>query len=162
MNDRLQPEGLEPNIRNAVRAVIVREEALLMQKKWAQHRGTWYTLPGGGQDVHETLSQALQRECEEEVGALVEIHSLLAIADFYKQRDTDYPSVRHLVEFLFGCSLPADYQPISGHHPDKHQVDVVWVPFADIDKYQIFPKGLAPYLPGLTQLQQPTYLGVID
>ncbi|MES9970150.1 MAG: NUDIX domain-containing protein [Candidatus Thiodiazotropha sp.] len=162
MNDQPQPEGLEPNIRNAVRAVVVRDEAVLMQKKWAQHRGTWYTLPGGGQAVHETLAQALQRECEEEIGTSVVIDNLLAIADFYKQRDSDYPSVRHLVEFLFGCSLPADYQPVSGHHPDKHQVDVVWVPFADMQNHEIFPKGLVPHLPGLAHLQQPTYLGVID
>ncbi|MCU7942490.1 MAG: NUDIX domain-containing protein [Candidatus Thiodiazotropha sp. (ex Cardiolucina cf. quadrata)] len=162
MNDRPQQKGLEPNIRNAVRAVIVRDHAVLMQKKWAQQRGTWYTLPGGGQDVHETLVQALVRECEEEIGATVEIESLLAIADFYKQRDTVYPSVRHLVEFLFGCSLPASYQPASGHHPDKHQVDVVWVPFADILNHEIFPKGLAPHLPGLAQATTPTYLGVID
>ncbi|MES9945568.1 MAG: NUDIX domain-containing protein [Candidatus Thiodiazotropha sp.] len=162
MNDRPRPEGLEPNIRNAVRAVIVREQAVLMQKKWAEHRGTWYTLPGGGQDANESLTQTLTRECEEEIGAVVEIGHLLAIADFYKQRDTSYPSVRHLVEFLFGCSLPVDYQPVSGHHPDKHQIDVVWVPFADMDKHEIFPKGISQHLPGLTQLKTPTYLGVID
>ncbi|MGD8913236.1 MAG: NUDIX domain-containing protein [Candidatus Thiodiazotropha sp.] len=162
MNDQPQPEGLEPNIRNAVRAVIVREQAVLMQKKWAQHRGTWYTLPGGGQDVNETLTQTLMRECEEEIGASVAIGNLLAIADFYKQRDTDYPSVRHLVEFLFGCSLPASYQPVSGHHPDKHQVDVVWMPFADLADHEIFPKALASHLPTLTQVTTPTYLGVFD
>ena len=162
MNDQPQPEGLEPNIRNAVRAVIVREQAVLMQKKWADHRGTWYTLPGGGQDVHETLTQALLRECEEEIGASVEIGNLLAIADFYKQRDTDYPSVRHLVEFLFGCSLPASYQPVSGHHPDKHQIDVVWMPFAHLPDHEIFPKALASHLPTLAQAATPTYLGVLD
>jgi 8-oxo-dGTP pyrophosphatase MutT (NUDIX family) len=162
MNDQPRPEGLEPNIRNAVRAVIVRDQAVLMQKKWAEHRGTWYTLPGGGQDVHETLIQALMRECEEEIGASVKIGGLLAIADFYKQRDTDYPSVRHLVEFLFGCSLPASYKPVSGRHPDKHQIDVVWMPFARLPDHAVFPKALAPHLPALAQATAPTYLGVLD
>jgi 8-oxo-dGTP pyrophosphatase MutT (NUDIX family) len=162
MNDQPQPAGLEPYIRNAVRAVIVRDDAVLMQKKWAQHRGTWYTLPGGGQDVHETLTQALMRECEEEIGASVEIGNLLAIADFYKERDTDYPSVRHLVEFLFGCSLPASYRPASGYHPDKHQIDVVWMPFADLPDHEIFPKTLAYRLPTLVQATTPLYMGVID
>jgi 8-oxo-dGTP pyrophosphatase MutT (NUDIX family) len=158
------PEALEPTLRNAVRAVIVRDQAVLMQKKWAQHRGTWFTLPGGGQDVHETLGQALLRECEEEIGALVKIDSLLAVADFYKQRDTEIPSVRHVVEFLFGCSLPAAYQPVSGHHPDKHQIDVVWMPFADFPDHEIFPSALKTHLPALFQAQTaaPTYLGVID
>ena len=162
MNDRSQPEGLEPNIRNAVRAVIVRDQAVLMQKKWAGHRGTWYTLPGGGQDVHETLTQALVRECEEEIGATVEIDTLLAVADFYKQRDTQIPSVRHVVEFLFRCSLALDYEPVSGHHPDKHQIDVVWMPFTDLPDHEIFPKALASRLPVLTRATTPAYLGVID
>jgi 8-oxo-dGTP pyrophosphatase MutT (NUDIX family) len=162
MNDRPQPEGLEPNIRNAVRAVIVRDDAVLMQKKWAQQRGTWYTLPGGGQGVDETLVQALVRECEEEIGALVQIECLLGVADFYKQRDTDIPSVRHVVEFLFGCSLPADYQPVPGHHPDKHQIDVVWLPLAGFPGHEIFPKALKAHLPVLLQAAAPTYLGVID
>ncbi|MES9992343.1 MAG: NUDIX domain-containing protein [Candidatus Thiodiazotropha sp.] len=162
MNDRPRPEGLEPNIRNAVRAVIVRDHAVLMQKKWAQHRGTWYTLPGGGQDVDESLTEALQRECEEEIGARVEIDGLLWIADFYKQRDTAYPSVRHLVELHFCCSLPADYQPVSGVHPDKHQIDVVWLPIDEIGEYEIYPKGMAAHLSALGETKPPTYLGVID
>ncbi|PUB76764.1 MAG: NUDIX hydrolase [gamma proteobacterium symbiont of Ctena orbiculata] len=162
MNDRPQPEGLEPNIRNAVRAVIVRDDAVLMQKKWAEHRGTWYTLPGGGQDVNETLAEALQRECEEEIGARVEIDGLLWIADFYKQRDTGYPSVRHLVELHFACSLPAEYRPVSGGHPDKHQIDVVWLPIDHILDYEVYPKGLATHLSRLGDVTPPVYLGVID
>jgi ADP-ribose pyrophosphatase YjhB (NUDIX family) len=162
MNDRPRPEGLEPNIRNAVRAVILRDGAVLMQKKWAEHRGTWYTLPGGGQDVDETLTQALARECEEEIGVRVEVGDLLWIADFYKQRDTAYPSVRHLVEFHFSCTVAADYRPVSGSHPDKHQVDVVWLPLADIPDSEIFPKGFARYLSRLGRIETPAYLGVID
>ncbi|MEW8508264.1 MAG: NUDIX domain-containing protein [Candidatus Thiodiazotropha sp.] len=162
MNNRPQPEGLEPNIRNAVRALIVRDDAVLMQKKWAQHRGTWYTLPGGGQDVNETLAETLQRECEEEIGARVEIDGLFWIADFYKQRDTAYPSVRHLVEFLFACSLPADYRPVSGGHPDKHQIDVVWLPIDKIGDYEIYPKGIASHLSELGDIRPPVYLGVIE
>ncbi|MCU7932958.1 MAG: NUDIX domain-containing protein [Candidatus Thiodiazotropha sp. (ex Codakia rugifera)] len=162
MNDRPPPEGLEPVIRNAVRAVIVRDEAVLMQKKWSESRGTWYTLPGGGQDVEESLAQALIRECEEEIGARVEIDSLLCVADFYKQRDTAYPSVRHLIEFLFACSLPATYRPVSGHHPDKHQIDVVWLPLSDIPNVELFPKGIASHVQNLSTVNTPTYLGVID
>ena len=87
MNDFSSLEGLEPQIRNAVRAVVVRDGAVLMQKKWAETRGTWYTLPGGGQDVTETMETALIRECEEEIGTTVRVGALLSVADFFKQRD---------------------------------------------------------------------------
>lgn len=162
MNDPSPPTGLEPGIRNAVRAVIVRDEAILMQKKWAQGRGAWYTLPGGGQDVSETLEQALLRECEEEIGATVEIGPLLSVADFFKQRDTAYPSVRHLIEFHFACALPQDYRPVSGAHPDKHQVDVVWLPLSELSQVALFPKDLGRHLQSLAASVSLGYLGVID
>ena len=153
---------LLPDIRNAVRAVILRDEAILMQKKWSETRGHWYTLPGGGQDVHETLIEALQRECEEEIGTLVQVEGLLHVADFYKQRETDFPSTRHLVEFLFACSVPGDYQPRGGSHPDKHQIDVVWLPLGRLTEYRLFPSSLAAYLPGGQDGNNASYLGVID
>ncbi|MCU7906873.1 MAG: NUDIX domain-containing protein [Candidatus Thiodiazotropha sp. (ex Epidulcina cf. delphinae)] len=162
MNHRSPPEALEPAIRNAVRAVIVRDEMVLMQKKWAEKRGAWYTLPGGGQDVHETLAQALIRECEEEIGATVEIGALVWVADFFKRRDTAFPSYRHVVEFLFACSLPESYRPNAGPHPDKHQIDVVWLPFSVFPDVELFPQDLVHRLPALTRPDTPTYLGVID
>jgi len=153
---------LLPNIRNAVRAVILRDEHILLQKKWSENRGDWYTLPGGGQEVHESLVDALQRECEEEIGTRVEIAELLHVADFYKQRETDFPSTRHLVEFLFACTVPEDYRPGSGPHPDKHQVDVVWLPLERLIEQRLYPASMARHLLGLGQSGNPCYLGTID
>ncbi|MCU7807850.1 MAG: NUDIX domain-containing protein [Candidatus Thiodiazotropha sp. (ex Semelilucina semeliformis)] len=162
MNQVSPLEGLEPQIRNAVRAVVVREGAVLMQKKWAEARGTWYTLPGGGQDVQETMEAALIRECEEEIGTRVQVGSLLSVADFFKQRDKTFPSVRHVIEFYFACEVADDYQPASGPHPDKHQVDVVWLPVAELSEVALFPKDLALHLPSLIDKGAQGYLGVID
>jgi ADP-ribose pyrophosphatase YjhB (NUDIX family) len=161
MNSPNPHEGLEPQIRNAVRAVIVRDGAILMQEKWAQAKGTWYTLPGGGQDVKETLESALVRECEEEIGVRIEVGELLSVADFFKQRDTAYPSVRHLIEIYFACRVPAQYQPISGHHPDKHQVDVVWLPFNRLADAPLYPKDLSRLLPQIIGAARADYLGEI-
>ncbi len=155
-------QNLEPSIRNAVRAVIVQDDAILMQKKWSETKGYWYTLPGGGQDVQETLIEALQRECEEEIGVEVRIDGLLHVADFYKQRETEFPSTRHLVEFLFACTLPDDYQPINGSHPDKHQIDVVWLPLDEVARQRLFPAGLAKVLTNLHADRTGCYLGVLD
>lgn len=153
---------LLPNIRNAVRAVVVKDGAILMQKKWSETRGDWYALPGGGQEVHETLIEALQRECEEEIGVMVEIGDLLHVADFYKQRETEFPSTRHLVEFLFACSVPDGYAPVNGSHPDKHQVDVVWLRLDELDKHRLFPAGLTACLAGPREKRLDLYLGTLD
>jgi 8-oxo-dGTP diphosphatase len=155
-------QNLEPSIRNAVRAVILRDGAILMQQKRSETKGTWYALPGGGQDVQETLTEALQRECSEEIGTRVRIDRLLHVADFYKQRETEFPSTRHLVEFLFACSVPAGYRPVNGSHPDKHQVGVVWLPLREMPQHQLFPRGLAKVLSDLRPGTAACYLGILD
>jgi ADP-ribose pyrophosphatase YjhB (NUDIX family) len=154
-------QNLDPSIRNAVRAVILRDDAILMQKKWSETKGYWYTLPGGGQEVQETLIEALQRECEEEIGARVEIGDLLRVADFYKQRETEFPSTRHLVEFLFSCRVADDYRPTNGGHPDKHQIDVVWLPLDQVEQYRLFPPGLGAALTELRAGRSVCYLGTL-
>jgi len=143
-----------PGVRNAVRAVVIRDgKVLLLQKR--DHKGDRYALPGGGQDVGETLEQALQRECKEEIGTAVIVKRLAYVAEFFKHRDSLPATVRHLVEFLFQCEVPEGYQPGSGFRPDKHQVDVVWAPMAELKALPSFPQQVAlPFVddsPGLYQ-----------
>ena len=138
-------ENLDPVIRNAVRAVIVREQAVLLLRKQGPY-GERFALPGGGQDANETLVEALQRECIEEIATPVEVAGLLHVADFFKQRDTEPPSTRHLVEFLFRCRVADDYQPRNGHHPDRHQREVVWMPLTVVPRQPLFPPALVTVL----------------
>jgi hypothetical protein len=84
------------------------------------------------------------------------------VADCFKQRDTSPPSRRHLVEFLFECEIPEDYVPRSGHHPDKHQVGVVWAGLDELAGMPLYPRSMAGFLPGFIERRSPTYLGSID
>ena len=81
-------DNLELNIRNAVRAVIIRDGRILLLRKEYEDGSEQFALPGGGQDTGETLTMALGRECQEEIGADVQIGSLLYVADRFKPRDT--------------------------------------------------------------------------
>ena len=151
---------LAPEIRNAARALIERDGRILLLRKESEFRGIQYALPGGAQELYETLGDALLRECEEEVGARVEITGFLHVAEHFKDRDTQPPTVRHLVEFVFRCSVPGDYEAHNGPKPDKHQVAVEWVPAERLASASL----TNPYL--LDLLGQPakpvceTYLGV--
>ena len=50
-----------------VKAIIVRDQQLLtIVKQYPE--GIAYILPGGKQEFGETLEQAIQRECREELG----------------------------------------------------------------------------------------------
>jgi 8-oxo-dGTP diphosphatase len=151
-----------PPIRNAVRAVIRRDNSILLLRKDGYEQGERFALPGGGQDIGETLEQALNRECLEEINTRVEVHDLIYVADYFKPRETTPRSTRHLVEFLFACSVPADYAPGNGHHPDKHQVEVVWVALQELAGIPLNPVSLTPYLADPAESTGPVYLGTID
>jgi 8-oxo-dGTP diphosphatase len=155
-------ENLTPGIRNAVRAVIICNDQLLMLKKTGGDRGERYALPGGAQNLGETLAQALRRECMEEIGSAVEIVALMNVADHFKARGTNPPSTRHMVEFLFRCTVPNDYVAHNGIEPDKSQVDVVWVKLANLATMPLYPESLSHSLPeGILRVTD-VYLGTME
>ena len=155
-------ENLLPVIRNAARALIVRDDRILLLRKLGYSDGERFALPGGGQDPGETLRQALLRECQEEIGTQVQVHDLIHVADYFKVRDTDPPSTRHLVEFLFRCEVPDNYAPVNGEHPDKHQVEVVWARLDALPDMPLFPRSLAVFLGQRYGTAADVYMGVID
>lgn len=154
--------NLLPVIRNAARALILKDHRILVLRKEYADGSERFALPGGAQDPGETLQQALIRECEEEIGTSVEIRDLVYVADYFKPRDTQPPSAKHLVEFLFECTVPEDYAPINGHHPDKHQVDVVWAELDELEGMPLYPRSLGSYLQKLRSGNRSIYLGLID
>lgn len=155
-------ENLLPLIRNAARALIIQDRRILLLRKEYEDLSERFALPGGAQDPGETLHQALRRECEEEIGTDVQIRDLVHVADYFKPRDTHPPSTKHLVEFLFDCAVPADYSPANGHHPDKHQVEVVWAMLDDLHRMPLYPRSLGPLLQRLFGKDRLVYLGLID
>ena len=154
-------ENLLPETRNAVRALIVKNDHILMLRKDAGARGEGFALPGGSQEAGETLHEALERECFEELGARVEIRDLLHVADFFKKKRTEPPSTRHQVEFLFGCSLPPEYRPCNGPRPDRTQLEVVWVPLGDLPGLTYHSASMSPLLGSLSNRHREVYLGLI-
>ena len=150
---------IEGPIRNAPRAVIVRDDRILLLRKHDEIKGERFALPGGAQELGETLADALNRECREEIGTEVAIRDLLHVADWFKPRETDPPTTRQLVEFLFACEVPDDYVATNGHRPDKHQLEVVWVPLEELHATPLLPRSVIDHLTGETAL---TYLGSLE
>ncbi|NOQ68588.1 MAG: NUDIX domain-containing protein [Gammaproteobacteria bacterium] len=155
-------DNLDPNIRNAVRAMIIRDSRILLIRKEYEDGSQRFALPGGAQDPGETLTTALDRECREEIGTEVRILSLLHVADWFKPRDTVPPSSRHLVEFLFACEVGESYTPQNGYHPDKHQVEVLWVELDRLDTIPLWPQSIAALLSHIQQEKSAVYLGTVD
>jgi ADP-ribose pyrophosphatase YjhB (NUDIX family) len=150
---------LIPDIRNAARALIIRQEKILLLRKEGGGRGERFALPGGAQDPGETLKEALNRECMEEIGTTVDVGDLIHVADFFKLRDTQPPTRRHLVEFLFQCNIADDYSPRNGYRPDKHQVEVVWADLSEVAQLPLFPQFLSTSIPTIKNADRNLYLG---
>lgn len=146
-----------PLIRNTSRALITRDKQLLVLVKSDPVKGDRYSLPGGGQAVGESLHGTLQRECIEEINTEVEIAELVQVAEFHKLKTEDL--IQHQLEFLFRCSVPANYVPCNGPEPDAHQIDVRWLPFDEVKDATFSPSYLSETV--LTHLQHDSnlYLG---
>jgi ADP-ribose pyrophosphatase YjhB (NUDIX family) len=146
-------------VRNAARAVILRDGHLLLLRKEGGGRPLQYVLPGGAQELGETLEQALRRECREEIGCEIQIGGLVHVADHFKQRTTEPPSVRQMLEFLFLCEVPDAYEAANGPRPDKRQVGVEWIALSALSQIPLAPAALANTLPHHND--RPVYLGTL-
>ncbi len=83
-----------------VRAVVFREERLLLVRERAVSR---WTLPGGWADVGQTPGEAAAKETREEAGFLVRPVKLLAVFD--KSRHPHPRTVDYVYKLFFRCAL---------------------------------------------------------
>ena len=150
----------DTSVRNAVRALIVRDGQILLLRKYDPVKGERFALPGGSQELGETLQQALSRECLEEIGVDVTILALQHVADYFKPRSTEPPTCRQMVEFIFRCAVAEDYVPHNGHRPDRHQLEVLWVALDRLAQLPLPPDSMRPLL--ADEGQSNIYVGTID
>ncbi|ROP37951.1 NUDIX hydrolase [Saccharothrix texasensis] len=116
------PNAPKPNsIRVAVSAIVQDPTGrLLMIRRTDNDK---YAIPGGGQDVGETLAQAVVREVEEETGIHVEVTGLVGL----------YSNPNHVIAYDDGevrqeFSICFRAQPIGGElRTSSESKEVHWV-----------------------------------
>ena len=109
---------MESGIVNAVGAwfyAINTQRYLYLMRNDSRHPGTW-GLPGGRIETGETLLQALQRECEEELGGMPDYIRLLPLEKFTN-------SSSNFVYHTFFCSVATEFTPTLN---DEH-VGWAWI-----------------------------------
>lgn len=148
-------------IRNAVRALVMRNNQVLLLRKCGPDGVERFAMPGGGQESGELLAETLLRECDEEIGVQVEIVALLHVADAFKPVNGKSAPVRQHVEFVFRCRVPGDYVPHNGSRPDKHQVAVEWIGLQHLDDIDLRPAGLVRVIRSAALAGEPVYLGEV-
>lgn len=107
------------------------ERVLLIQRS---DNGLW-ALPGGGQDLGESITDTAVRETKEETGIDVKVTGLVGI----------YTDPNHLVEYSDGevrqqFSICLRAQPIGGRlELSDESTDVKWVDHGELDSFAINP-----------------------
>ena len=150
-------------VRNSGKAIVVRDQYLLV----IVHRdenGDWFSLPGGGQEPGETITDALQRECVEELGVSVTVGPLRHIREYigahheFSREDAAF----HQVDFMFECTLSGDIPGVSPSNPDRTQTGIRWLPLSSLPSSRRYPKELGRWLVGGMDPGAPVYLGDVN
>lgn len=145
-------------MRNSVKAILIHEDKLLVTT-YKDEDGIYHLLPGGGQEIGETLDKTLKRECLEETGIEVKAGDLLFIRECFMD-----PEV-HRVEFMYSCT-PISFTNIRSNdlNMDSKQIGASWLPINGLLHAPLFPIGIRELIQDFHAGNQssPVYIGEIE
>ena len=146
------------SIRSTVKAIIVKDGKILLNKCYGDTFGDYFSLPGGGQRQHETLEEAVVRECLEETGYAVEPVRLAAVCETIFTNEDN-----HRVYHIFICEILDDEKITpTGKDGTQTQVGSEWVDINTIDAINVtrlFPIAVRDNIQGIINGTAPVYLG---
>jgi mutator protein MutT len=114
-----------------VGGVVVRDgRALIVKRAHDPRRGEW-SIPGGAVELGERLTDAVQRELQEETGLEVEVGPMIELFDRVHRDDAG--RVRyHFVIVDFLCRA-ANGEPVAGTDAEA----VAWAAADELDAYAV-------------------------
>lgn len=148
-------------IRNAVKAIILDENMILLNRCNSPEIGDYFALPGGGQSQHETMEDAVVREVLEETGytvvpkAFVALYEEIYTCHSVRQRHPDHS---HKILHVFRCVL-SDKARGAAVEQDLHQTGCAWVDLDDISGLNLLPAAVGRNIRRLAGSEAPLYLG---
>lgn len=150
------------SIRNSAKAVIVKDNKVLLQRCIGREGLIFYELPGGGQHQYETMEEAVVRECLEETGYTVHVERFIALYEKIFMDDCmrmERPDYAHCLGHVFLCSI-TDATVMEPSEPDSNQDAIEWVELASVAEIPLHPKRLRETLCKLVMEGTMAYLGV--
>jgi len=149
------------SIRSTSKAIILNDGKLLLNKCFDAYNGTYYSLPGGGQNKYETLSDAVIRECMEETGYTVVPERFGALCEeicdspeFRAQR----PEYAHKMYHIFVCKLVSEKREAPSE-VDEMQTGIEWVSVDGLKELRLLPNTVGEHISEVIHSDTPLFLG---
>ncbi|WP_281968528.1 NUDIX domain-containing protein [Roseovarius nanhaiticus] len=125
-------------IRVATRAVLVHDGKLLLVNAYPDGASDLWCAPGGGAEMHSSLSQNLMREVEEETGLVIEVGAPCLVNEFHAARQGF-----HQVEIFFRCTWVKGKLDNAWRDPEGVVTRRRWFRPAELQGIRLKPDSLA-------------------
>ncbi|MEA4832726.1 hypothetical protein SDC9_133778 [bioreactor metagenome] len=149
------------SIRNSAKAIIINEGKILLNKCFDERNGNYFTLPGGGQKVYESLCEAIIRECLEETGYSVfpdkyaALYEEICDNEAFRKNDPDYA---HKIYHIFICRLQNEHR-VQPTEIDSTQIKSEWIEIGQLENACLLPKAVGDNILNIINNDAPLYLG---
>jgi 8-oxo-dGTP diphosphatase len=130
-------------VRSCVKAIVMRDGKVLLNRCRDEKGECYYTFPGGGQNPFETMRDALVRECAEETGYRVVPGAFVGMCEEIvgdPEARERFGKYAHKVYHFFRCDL-ADETPGVPAETDSTQTGVEWLGADEAQKARLLPEG---------------------
>lgn len=133
----MQSEGEQARPIVGVGAVVLRDhDILLVRRAHAPRQGEW-SLPGGRQELGETILEAAHREVAEETGVSIHIFGVIDVIDLIERAEPTARVLRHFVLVNVAAQwLAGDARPASDASA------VAWANEGQLDGYGLWTETL--------------------
>ena len=149
------------SIRSGAKALIVQNGRILLNRCRHADGRLYYDLPGGGQNQHESIEEALLREVREETGLGVRILRFAALSEeiytspSLRQR---YPDYTHRMLHIFLAEPTGKI--FSAAEADKGMEGFEWIPLENVRVLpEICPHALKDRLFDILSCENALFLG---
>ena len=150
-------------LRHSVKAIIIKDNKILVESV-DYGRGRFCKLPGGGHQWGETMTEAVIRECQEELNITVRPLRLVMARDYIAKNhvqpiDSDNFQQQ---ELMFECAVD-DFSTLSnGSEPDSPEQRIQWVEIDKLKDVNFYPVAIIPYLKKLDMIHETLILGDVN